>query len=111
MNRYVLLIAVTLSVAMGLHALGQSLPAVNGGQGFYYGFEPSAEDLNSYFHAKQDWPLPAYTVATLPTCGPAIARSLAVITDATTPTYNGTPVGGGAVIVPVFCNGTVWTTH
>lgn len=54
----------------------------------------------------------AYTVATLPTCN---ANTKGIdnfyVTDATTPTYNGALTGGGAVIVPVFCNGTAWTSH
>jgi hypothetical protein len=54
----------------------------------------------------------AYTVATLPTCN---ANTKGIdnfyVTDATTPTYNAALTGGGAVIVPVFCNGTAWTSH
>lgn len=52
--------------------------------------------------------LPAFTVATLP-AAPAIA-SRAYVTDATAPTYNGALVGGGAVVVPVFFNGTAWVS-
>jgi hypothetical protein len=54
----------------------------------------------------------AYTVATLPTCN---ANTKGIdnfyVTDATTPTYNGALTGGGAVVVPVFCNGSAWTSH
>lgn len=54
----------------------------------------------------------AYTVATLPTCN-ANTRGIDnfFVTDATAPTYNGALTGGGAVIVPVFCSGTAWTSH
>lgn len=48
----------------------------------------------------------AYTVATLPTAGTAGRR--AYVTDATAPTFLGTLTGGGAVVTPVFDNGTAW---
>ena len=54
---------------------------------------------------------PAYTVATLPTCNTAAKGLNAYVTDATSPTYNGTLTGGGAVVVPVFCSGVSWTAH
>ena len=55
--------------------------------------------------------LKAYTVATLSTCNGASVGSMVYVTDATAPTYNGTLTGGGAVVVPVFCDGTNWTSH
>lgn len=48
-----------------------------------------------------------YTVATLPV---GTVGQRAYVTDATTPTYNGALVGGGAVTVPVFFNGTAWVS-
>ena len=48
----------------------------------------------------------AYTVATLPAAGTAGRR--AYITDATAPTFLSTLTGGGAVVCPVFDNGTAW---
>ena len=48
-----------------------------------------------------------YTVATLPAGG---AGQRAYVTDATAPTYLGALVGGGAVVVPVFHNGTAWVS-
>lgn len=48
-----------------------------------------------------------YTVATLPA---GTVGQRAYVTDATTPTYNGALVGGGAVVVPVFRNATVWVS-
>jgi hypothetical protein len=53
--------------------------------------------------------LKGYTVATLP-ASPA-QGDMAYVTDAITPTYNGTLTGGGAVVVPVFYNGAAWTSH
>jgi hypothetical protein len=47
-----------------------------------------------------------YTVATLPAAGTAGRR--AYVTNALTPTYGSAVVGGGAVVIPVFDNGTIW---
>jgi hypothetical protein len=47
----------------------------------------------------------------LPTCNAGAKGTMAIVSDATTPTYNATYTSGGAVAVPVFCNGTSWTTH
>lgn len=49
-----------------------------------------------------------YTVATLPT---GTRGDTAYVTDALTPTYLAVAVGGGAVVAPVFYNGTAWVTH
>lgn len=48
-----------------------------------------------------------YTVATLP-AGSTGMR--AYVTDATTPTWNAALTGGGAVVCPVFYNGTAWVS-
>ena len=50
----------------------------------------------------------AFTVATLPAAGTQGRR--AWVTDATAPTFNGALVGGGAVKIPVFDNGTAWVS-
>jgi len=55
--------------------------------------------------------LPVYTVSTLPTCGAGLNGAAAYVTDATTPAYNATLTGGGAVRVLAICNGTNWTAH
>ena len=49
-----------------------------------------------------------FTVATLPTAGTVGRR--AYVTDATTPTFGGALVGGGAVVIPVFDNGSAWVS-
>lgn len=49
-----------------------------------------------------------YTVATLPAAGIAGRRTF--VTNALTPTFLGAAVGGGAVVCPVFDNGTTWIT-
>jgi hypothetical protein len=46
-----------------------------------------------------------YTVSTLPA---GVEGYLCYVTDALTPTWNATVVGGGAVKIPVFFDGTSW---
>ena len=46
-----------------------------------------------------------YTVATLPT---GVIGYRAYVTDALTPTFGATVVGGGAVTIPVFFDGANW---
>jgi hypothetical protein len=53
--------------------------------------------------------LKGYTVSTLPAS--PTQGDMAFVTDGLTPTYNATAVGGGAIVVPVFYNGTTWTFH
>lgn len=48
----------------------------------------------------------AYTVATLPTAG--VQGRRAWVTDALAPVFLAAPVGAGAVVCPVFDNGTAW---
>ncbi len=55
--------------------------------------------------------LQTYTVGTLPACNATLANQALAVSDATSPTYNGTLTGGGAVSVPVFCNGSAWVSH
>lgn len=52
--------------------------------------------------------LKSYTVATLPT---GVVGMTAYVTDASGPTYLATVSGGGAVVTPVFYNGTNWVCH
>ena len=52
--------------------------------------------------------LKGYTVAGLPA---GTQGDLAFVTDANAPTYNATVAGGGAVVIPVFYNGTNWVCH
>lgn len=54
---------------------------------------------------------PQFTVSGLPTCNSGSKGYMVVVTDATAPTYNATFTGGGAVVVPAFCNGTSWVSH
>jgi len=49
--------------------------------------------------------LPGYTVATLPA---GTQGDVAFVTDATAPTFLATVTGGGAVVTPVFYDGTNW---
>jgi len=47
-----------------------------------------------------------YTVATLPTAGTSGRK--AFVSNALTPVFASAVVGGGAVTVPVYDNGTTW---
>lgn len=49
-----------------------------------------------------------YTVSTLPA---GVQGDTAFVTDALTPTYLGALVGGGAVVTPVFYNGSAWVSY
>lgn len=53
----------------------------------------------------------AYIVSALPTCNAAAKYQWALVTDALTPTYNGTLTGGSTTVTPVFCTGAAWTSH
>jgi hypothetical protein len=55
--------------------------------------------------------LPITTVAGLPACASTLAGTMRAVSDATSPTYNGTLTGGGSTTIPVFCNGSAWTAH
>ena len=57
--------------------------------------------------------LPSYTVATLPSTAATgmVAGACAYVTDALAPAYGTAVVGGGAVVTPVFYDGTNWTAR
>jgi len=46
----------------------------------------------------------------LPAASSALKGARAVVSDATLPTFLGAYVSGGAVVCPVFCNGSAWVT-
>jgi hypothetical protein len=50
-------------------------------------------------------------VASLPACAAGTKGMIDAVTDALTPAWNATVAGGGAVSVPVYCNGAAWTVH
>jgi hypothetical protein len=52
---------------------------------------------------------PPSTIAALPTCNAAAQGLRGTVTNGqTTPTFLGTVSTTGAVVAPVFCNGTAW---
>jgi hypothetical protein len=53
-------------------------------------------------------PATNYTVATLPSAATSGAGARAFATDALGPTFGSTVVGGGAVFIPVYSDGTNW---
>lgn len=71
---------------------------------------PSTHDISATTHTGADI-LTQTTVAGLPTCNAGNKGRLQGVTDANAPTYNATVAGGGAVAIPVYCNGTNWTAH
>src|SRR5215469_5505405 len=73
-------------------------------------FEP-LEFQGAYFYFNGPVRLQPYIVSTLPVCSATITGSMAVVTDATAPTYNGALTGSGTVHVPVSCDGSAWSSH
>jgi hypothetical protein len=73
------------------------------------GTDPGADNLGvvGKIIAGNTVRLKGYTVATLPS---GTVGDVAYVTDATTPTFNGTLTGGGAVVIVVFYNGTAWVS-
>lgn len=55
--------------------------------------------------------LPVTTVSSLPTCGSGQKGLMYAVSDATSPTYNGSLTGGGSSFVSALCNGSSWTAH
>jgi hypothetical protein len=53
-------------------------------------------------------PTTVYTVATLPSAATSGAGARSFVSDAASPTFGATVVGGGAVTVPVYSDGTNW---
>ena len=53
-------------------------------------------------------PLTNYTVATLPSAVTSGVGARSFVTNALTPTFGATVVGGGLVAVPVYSDGTNW---
>jgi hypothetical protein len=49
-----------------------------------------------------------YTVATLPSASTSGKGARSFVTDALAPTFGTTVVGGGAVAIPVYSDGTNW---
>jgi len=58
-------------------------------------------------------PVTIYSAAgtALPSCAAGTKGGMAIVSDATTPTYLATYASGGAVVAPVMCNGTNWVTY
>jgi hypothetical protein len=51
------------------------------------------------------------TVAQLPMCDAALKGALIAVSDAASPGYNATLIGGGTTSAPAYCNGSEWTAH
>jgi len=68
----------------------------------------SLRDAFSYLVVSQYVATTATTVANLPSAATAGAGARAMVTDATSSTFNAAAAGGGANIVPVFSTGSAW---
>jgi Cellulase (glycosyl hydrolase family 5) len=73
---------------------------------WWYKSSPSAAWLPNYGTSTS--PLPPVPPAT---CGPAQKYMQEVVTDATSPTWNGIITDGGTVTVLAWCDGTNWLAH
>jgi hypothetical protein len=101
--------------ALVAQAVAQTVPP------FDPGSAPTQGTWDTYFGSKQDLikglsavPIPGpYSAAgtPIPTCNADNAGQNVWSNDITTMTYNATYVSGGALIGPLFCNGTNWTAH
>jgi hypothetical protein len=100
---------ILLSAAVVTVALFPSLAFSQCSEVPYQGFM-----CNSLMSLKGGLELPnATTVAGLSAfpCNAGAQGQLRVVSDATTPAYNGTLTGGGAVVTMALCNGTAWVAH
>jgi hypothetical protein len=95
----------TLSAATGMDI---SAVTISGNAFASAGFTVDGSGKLTAYNAKLGH---VYTVATLPTCNGGAEGTFAAVSDASAPTYNATVAGGGAVHIPVYCNGTNWTAH
>jgi hypothetical protein len=100
------------TAVFGQRINGTTFEFINLTGGGGYKFVPPVEFVNPVTFSSLI-ALKAYTVAGLAAvpCVAGRTGNMAYVTDATAPTYNGALTGGGAVIVPVFCNGTAWSSH
>lgn len=76
-----------------------------GANGFGNDSTIQIDDTAETISVTKPFTLKGYTVATLPT---GVVGQTAYITDALTPVFGATAVGGGAVTVPVFFDGATW---
>lgn len=91
--------------------LGASVKAPNTSSGLDGDIDYSSNYMDNSYTQKKYVDLnklTQYTVSTLPI---GVLGQTAFVTDATAPTYLGPLIGGGAVVCPVFFNGTIWVSH
>ena len=91
-------------ISFGTNNVGRMRIHASGGVSIGNTTDPGATNLSATGTIRTG----GYTVATLPAAG--VAGRRAYVTDATLPTYLGALVGGGAVVCPVFDNGTAWVS-
>ena len=101
------------SVLIVHSALGYTINVRNGAFSITTKFKTPIASTNLFFPAKSiagDYrmvvePDTTYTVATLPA---GVLGDIAIVTDALSPVYTSTVVGGGTVVLKVWHNGTNW---
>lgn len=62
----------------------------------------------SFWNKLGNFNTPVYAFASLPTPTANLIGARATVTDANGPVFLAVVVGGGAVMTPVFCDGTDW---
>lgn len=102
----------TIATAVGFYNPATALTNVTNGYGAYFNAPTGAtNNFAAFFNGVASFNstvrLKNYTVATLPA---GVQGDLAYVTDALTPAFLVTIVGGGATVAPVFYNGTNWVS-
>jgi hypothetical protein len=92
---------------------GNAAIAYNGGSGKLQLGDPTLNSGNGTLAYAQWFPGIFYAAGgtALPSCTGGLKGTVAIVSDATAPTYNGAYTSGGAVPALVLCNGSNWTTH
>ena len=95
---------------MALRVLNDAYSSANAYVTFYRGTGYGLTGAKTAFAAPVE--VPGYTIASLPGCIAGLQGANAYVTNGqATPPYLGTVSATGAVIAPVFCNGSGWVYH
>jgi len=84
----------------------QGIQGIQGNPGMVIYLEPEVSEADTYFMPGPSASLGGYLVASLPIAG--LAGRRAHVTNALAPVFGAAVIGGGAVVIPVFDNGTTW---
>lgn len=92
-------------------AVNQAIIGASTAGDFYVAAAPTPAGVTIHTGNYLKWDATPLVVGSLPTCTAGTKGNMAIVSDATAPTYRGALTGGGGVIVPVFCDGTAWLSH